>query len=161
MWACSLMTRTPLERFEEKYIPEPTTGCWLWNAFINPAGYGHFSTNLSGRWKNERAHRASYELFIGPIPDGMCVCHACDTPACVNPDHLFLGTRGDNNTDRGRKGRGRPGKKLTPEVVRFIRRNYGPKGKDGYSQEQLARLLGIGQTAVSFVLRGLTHQNVT
>lgn len=95
---------TLYERFEEKYMPEPMSGCWLWTAFCNPAGYGM----IKGNGKKSPvylAHRFSYEHHVGPIAGDLCVLHKCDTPACVNPDHLFLGTRQDNNADMLKKGR--------------------------------------------------------
>lgn len=76
-------------------------GCWLWTAHRSEQGYGVFS--LAG--KNRRAHRISYALHHGPIPAGQMVCHRCDTPACVRPGHLFLGTGRDNAADCIAKGR--------------------------------------------------------
>lgn len=94
--------RCEMERFEGKYIPEPNSGCWLWIGSLLPKGYGCFSTS---KGNNERAHRFAWRNLKGPIPEGMFVCHKCDTPSCVNPDHLFLGTHQDNMRDRNRKNR--------------------------------------------------------
>lgn len=70
-------------------------------------GYGKFATGGSRAQKHLRAHRFSYETYIGPIPDGLLIMHKCDTPACVNPDHLAVGTTQDNVNDRMAKSRHR------------------------------------------------------
>jgi len=82
-------------------------GCWEWQQRLDSSGYGVIHV------KNMpvRAHRFSYQLFKGEITDNLFVCHRCDNPKCVNPDHLFLGTAKDNNLDRTLKGRGCPGDK--------------------------------------------------
>lgn len=90
-------------RFEDFVEPEPMSGCWLWMGCARPSGYGWFSRSLPS--KREAAHRSSWLLYKGDIPNGMDVLHKCDMPMCVNPAHLFLGTQVDNNLDRDRKGR--------------------------------------------------------
>lgn len=84
------------ERFLDKV--NKTDACWMWVGARNKRGYGNIQGVL--------AHRISWELYNGPIPDGLLVCHRCDTPGCVNPDHLFLGTHQDNSRDMIAKGRG-------------------------------------------------------
>lgn len=92
--------KSVLDRFEEKYIPEPMSGCWLWMGHVNPYGLFQIDGVRVG------AHVASYYLLKdGPIEYGMVVRHTCDTPSCVNPDHLELGTYEQNNQDRDRRGR--------------------------------------------------------
>lgn len=103
------MKGTLRQRFEAKYEPIPECGCWLWTAAENEKGYGVIG--VGGRGTGKRyAHRVSYELHVGPVPDGMCVLHKCDTPLCVNPDHLFLGTVADNVNDMTFKDRGKRSK---------------------------------------------------
>lgn len=85
-----------------------TDTCWLWSAGLLRNGYGQFA--ISHR-EGVLAHRFAYQCAYGPIPAGMCVLHRCDVRRCVRPDHLFLGTKAENNTDRSRKGRNASGEK--------------------------------------------------
>lgn len=97
----SILRSSILDQFNARWTPEPFSGCHLWIGSGTYHGYGL----LLGK----RAHRLSWELFRGPIPDGLLVCHKCDTRPCVNPEHLFLGTSKDNAHDKMRKGRWRRG----------------------------------------------------
>lgn len=95
-------------RFEEKFIPEPNSGCWLWTAAADQHGYGRF--RVGSLTDNSRrmtvAPRMAWELYKGELPPpDLDVCHSCDNPPCVNPDHLFLGTRLQNMQDCVKKGR--------------------------------------------------------
>jgi hypothetical protein len=98
------------KRFEDRYIPEPNSGCWLWLGDLNKGGYGIFhlgKERVGNRYRKVRigAHRLSWELYHGSIPHGLWVLHKCDVTGCVNPDHLFVGTPKDNTDDMVSKGR--------------------------------------------------------
>lgn len=116
------------DSFWSQVEPIPEAGCLIWMHGVNGAGYGQLTHNK----KTMLAHRVSWEITHGAIPKGMCILHRCDTPLCVNPHHLFLGTKGQNNSDRHRKGRTKliPAKgeshgmsKLTAEDVINIRKS--------------------------------------
>jgi hypothetical protein len=91
------------DRFWAKVEKMPD-GCWVWQAARSVSGYGLLAPS-GGVRGDRRAHRVSWELHNGPIPAGLWVLHSCDNPPCVNPDHLFLGTRSDNMRDCASKGR--------------------------------------------------------
>jgi hypothetical protein len=96
------LSRMPFEaRLMARIAFEPNTGCWLWFGPSGSAGYGM----IIDKGRRIAAHRASWELHRGPIPPGLFVCHRCDTPLCLNPAHLFLGTNADNMRDCRAKGR--------------------------------------------------------
>lgn len=98
---CNLPLSQRLELHSEK-ITE--TGCWVWMKALSRRGYGQVSNPSGGM---DLAHRRSYEVYVGPIPDGHGVLHRCDNPPCINPGHLFTGTQQDNVNDMVRKGRHR------------------------------------------------------
>lgn len=91
------------ERFISKVIK--SEDCWSWTGSTYRFGYGHFRRKINGKWVMYKAHRYSYEYFIGEIPSRALVCHKCDNPSCVNPKHLFTGSHKDNSDDMYRKGR--------------------------------------------------------
>jgi len=97
-----------IDRFMDSVEIEPNTGCWLWTGSGDKDGYGRFNYDGS---QNKRAHRASYELFIGEIEKGMMILHSCDVPECVNYNHLRQGSAFDNMADMANKGRGKNQKK--------------------------------------------------
>lgn len=137
--------KTVQQRFDEKWTPEPFSGCWLWAACSrNQFGYGCFY--LSGR--DRVAHQVSWQIFRGDIPDGMRVLHHCDTPCCVNPHHLFLGSQSDNMNDCVSKGRlskegelnGRS--RLTSEQIYLIRTSTS-------SLKEVAEQFGVTENHIS------------
>jgi YHS domain-containing protein len=134
-------TRPASERFA-RHVHKTDT-CWLWTAATDGKGYGRFD--------NMAAHRFAYELYIGPIPDKLFVCHKCDNPPCVNPDHLFLGTQKDNMLDCSRKGRTSSGAyKLNRDQVEQIRERYKP---GIVTQAQLGQEFGVSKAAISAITR--------
>jgi|DEB0MinimDraft_6_1074348.scaffolds.fasta_scaffold137259_2 hypothetical protein len=136
------------ERFEDKFIPEPNSGCWLWTAAVRKPTEGYGAFYYKGR--HHPAHRISYMLYKGGVPGDVHVCHTCDTPECVNPEHLFLGTHTDNMRDKVAKGRFRNGdrnKRVTDDEVEDIRAS----SETGVA---LARRYGISQSLISMIRSG-------
>ena len=149
------MRAAPATRFSLKHEPEPNSGCWLWIG--NGDRYGSFW--WQGR--NHFAHRASWLMHRGAIPVGMNVCHKCDTPLCVNPDHLFLGTQLDNRRDATRKDRQAKGERignavLTTEAVIAIRAAHA----SGERPISIARRLGIKRVTASAIVAGRNWRHV-
>lgn len=141
------------KRFEEQYITEPNSGCWIWLG-SSTRNYGRFHSG----GKSYAAHRFSFAASFGPIPEDLFVCHKCDNPSCVNPDHLFLGTPLENSQDRDRKKRNsrgvdHPCAKLTDEQVLAIRSSK-------LSRYELAKMYSMEPTTLGNVLRGKTYKDI-
>ncbi len=152
------------ERIRSKFVaglnktPVGKLGCWLWQKRKDEDGYGSVRVASS----NLKAHRISYELHVGPVPKGSCVLHRCDVRACVNPEHLWLGTDEDNAKDRDEKKRqaigSRNGRaKLTESDVLKIRRLL-LTGK--VSPTDLSPIFGVSKAVVEDISRGKTWKHV-
>jgi hypothetical protein len=139
-----------VEYFFERSIPEPNSGCWFWLGALGRGGYG--SLGFMGR--QLKAHRAMFQIVAGfELPANLMVCHKCDMPSCINPDHLFLGTQAENMRDCSKKGRfpARSGgntdsNKLTESDILAIRSRSG----DSYSA--LAAEFGVSKGMISHIV---------
>ncbi len=163
----------PLSERFWKFV-DKSGDCWLWTGTINGAGYGTIGLGRKADGKGF-AHRVSWELANGPIPNGLLICHRCDCKICVNPDHLFLGTHQDNVNDMIRKGRNNVGRtpariasqpkgeshgraKLTePEVKEIIRGFY----LDNKNKAQLAKQFGVSRATVRNIIKERNWKNVS
>jgi hypothetical protein len=139
-----------------------TPTCWLWTGAKRSTDYGSITSD-GPPYRILSAHRAAYEIYKGPIPDGMVVMHKCDTPLCCNPDHLELGTHKENTQDMIQKGRRVFPKYacgmscgntvLNEEKVRFIRSSL-------LSSSEIAKQLGVGETTIRAVRKNITWRHV-
>jgi predicted nucleic acid-binding Zn ribbon protein len=159
----SFRKKPPEERFWSQV--KKSKGCWLWGGAVTGSGYGliHMGgSKANGDITTRSAHRFSWELHIGPIPDGMEVLHDCpggDNPLCVNPGHLWLGTGADNMADKVRKRRHKYGvnhplAKLDDEDVRFVLGS-------SLSGAELSRRLKVSESTISLIRRRRTWTHVT
>lgn len=140
-------------RFWDKVNKGSVDDCWEYLGRLNHDGYGQFDHHNTA----SVAHRFSWELSFGKIPDGIYVCHKCDNPSCVNPNHLFLGTQKDNMEDMVKKGRGadkrgrKNGKSVVNEsIVREIRVLYS----NGWSYQKIADNFGVSNGCVNHIING-------
>lgn len=143
------------DRFWSKVNKKDQDECWVWQGAKEAQGYGKLAT--TGAQKGMKAHQASYKIHFGEIPKGLCVCHKCDNPPCVNPNHLFLGTHAENMRDKvlkgreyDRRGEKNPNVKITwkkvAEVIRLV--------KSGKTQVEVAGMFDLSQNAVSRIVSG-------
>ena len=157
--ALPILSVDEIRRFKSRVID--TGGCHEWSGYRNPKGYGL----LKLRGIVVMAHRVSYRHHYDEIPDGLQVCHKCDNPSCVNPDHLFLGTNLENAMDRVAKGRvdAKKGEahhncKLTASDVTEIRRRHSA----GEARIlDLSREYGVNPPAIHKIVSGKTWKHLT
>jgi len=170
-----MITQELLDKFNTKYKIDPETNCWNWigGTRIKKWGYGGFKV----KGFNWLAHRFSYYAYKGD-PGKLLVCHKCDNPKCVNPEHLFLGTQKDNvddmmskdrhgsggNSGSGLKGTDNPSVKLTEDNVLEIRRigRIGTSGRGGRggNTEELAKQFGVSKVSIANILHRRTWKHI-
>ena len=138
------MGESPEDRFFAKVDINIDSPCWTWTA--NTAQKGCGSIKIKG--KQVRAHRFSYEIHVGPIPEGGIICHTCDNRRCVNPDHLFIGDNRENQYDAIRKGR-HTSAKLTEQQKEHIKMEYIPKK---ITQRELGAKYGVDPSVISDIV---------
>lgn len=136
--------------------------CWPWQEGLSdPGGYGKTTQND----KTEYAHRIAWELFHNEkIPEGMCVLHTCDNPPCINPFHLYLGTKAENNTDRAKKGRNgnlegedHPNAKFSDDTIRKMRELYLT---GNYTHSMIGEIFGTSTAYVTKVIKRQRRTNI-
>lgn len=148
-------------RFMAK-VSKDESGCWIWTGAMRKSGYGAFGFGRA----TDYAHRASFRLFVGEIGEGLYVCHKCDNPKCVNPDHLFVGTAKDNMRDASEKGRVR-----LPKKEQMLRAENQPMSKlknfqvleirsSTETNIALAKRYGVSDATISLARRGIKYGSV-
>lgn len=143
----------------DEVVRRPELGaCWEWRGCRKAKGYGKLG---SFRGRTRAAHQVAFETHVGPIPAGLFVLHHCDNPPCINPAHLFLGTKAQNNADMAAKGRAVQGErhpvaKMTPADITRIR----SLGDAGVSQHEVARRFGIAQSTARDIITRRSWRSV-
>lgn len=172
-----LYSLTVEQRFWSYVDKNDPSGCWIWKNKLDKNGYGSFQVKINNEWERWRAHRFSWYLVNGQIPNNLLVCHSCDCPSCINPSHLFLGTPKDNSEDMVRKGRApignRSGSVKHPETVARGEKNGSAKlnaanvlqirelyENGNMSMSKLAKAYGIGLSQVCRIIHRETWKHI-
>lgn len=143
--------RSLTERMEKFIVPVPEAGCWLWIGQIDPNfGYGR----LKYKCRSRNAHRMSWEAFRGLIPEGMSVLHKCDTPSCVNPEHLYLGTQLENMRDRQERKRFIPHLGDANHATRIPDKFIDEILASNLPSQELADKYGVTYAGIHFIRNG-------
>jgi hypothetical protein len=141
------------------YVANPVTGCWEWTNYLKSDGYGAFFITKDRKRKQVLAHRASYELHVGPLNPGEVVCHKCDNPKCIKPEHLFSGSHADNLRDMWSKGRcshageKNAAAKLSSAQVLEIRTSNSPR-------KELSLRYGVSLSTITSIQLKLTWRSL-
>jgi len=138
----------PHERVKARLREDAATGCWLWTGCVDRFGYGKVSIPGGGF---DRTHRVMYAAYVGAVPEGMCLMHACDVPRCCNPAHLSLGTKAENNADKALKDRAQ--RKLSAADAAAIRGAAG-------THKAIASRFGVSRTMVTHIKNGTERKYV-
>lgn len=140
-------------------VKKRESGCWEWGGGRDQDGYGVFRGEAGGVLFH-RAHRYSYAIHSGPIPSGVHVCHKCDNPPCVNPDHLFLGANADNQRDKWAKGRGRGGAGENHHSAILTRKQVAAILRDARPYTELAADYGVSASTVGSIKQRISWRSV-
>jgi hypothetical protein len=150
-----------IQYVEEMSVKIPWSGCRIWLGAITQGGYGR-SEVARRKHGTTIVHRALFSELNGSVKSGLYVCHHCDTPQCVNPEHLYIGTPSDNAQDRAQKGRSAPkagglnGRAvLSDPQISFIKKTLGA----GYKQSDVAKMYQVSQSTISRIKRGKSWGN--
>lgn len=151
------ITEKLVQKFWNKV--DKTKECWDWDGTGDIRGYGYITVTNP---KRIGVHRLSWMIHNGPIPANLVICHKCDSPCCVNPSHLFLGTQADNMADRVAKGRGYIRQayvtaKLTSDQIKEIRSAYSPRK---ITQKILSEKYGVTRENIHYILKGKSWRHL-
>jgi len=164
-----------IARFKRKVLQLAASECWTWQGTKDPDGYGSVSLIINGKECHIRAHRIAYYLAHGIDPLDLIVCHSCDNPPCVNPDHLWLGTSKDNTQDAVRKGRNMRGDshyfRTRPECVPKGETHYRAKLRaeqvleirataTHFSRNEIAKRYGVSKRMIQFIVQRKSWKHI-